>query len=352
MLRILFVSLLFIVFGSLHAQIPDYYKNIDFKKSGSELKRELSDLIIISHVKNIPYTSSKYTDTWSALKVADTDPEDLENVLLIYGANDTDDTLSNDRSRSKNLSCHSNSCTGFWVREHVYSKSWGTPNLGTEFAGSDAHNLRPVDPQRNISRSNRKFARGIGDAYITPQGHWYPGDEWKGDIARTIMYMYLRYPTQCDVVTAGLSESTFSLDDDMLDIFLEWNSEDPVSEVEVQRNDAIYQLQGNRNPFIDNPYLATVIWNGPEAEMRWELKSSPTPVQNSELDTIQVYKYQNQIFVKGLESAKDYQIFNIDGKLLQSGSIKSSIDIRQYFSSVLLFKLIFENQETLVKVLK
>lgn len=352
MLRTLFATLCFIVFGSLYAQIPDYYKNIDFNKSGIALKEDLSYLIITTHVHNIPYTSNRYTDIWATLKVADTDPENADNVLLLYGANDTDEILSNDRSRSKNLSCHSNSCTGMWVREHVYSKSWGTPNLGTEFAGSDAYNLKPVDPQRNISRSNRKFARGIGDAHITNQGFWYPGDEWKGDVARTMMYMYLRYPTQCDIVVAGVSESTFSLDDDMLDIFLEWNAEDPVSDVEINRNEVIFQLQGNRNPFIDNPFLATLIWNGPEAEMRWDLKSSPTPIHYSSMDSIQVYRYQNQIFVKGLKEPSDYQIFNIDGKLLQSGRVESTINISQYISNVLLFKLVYENQDTFVKLLK
>lgn len=340
MLRYLLFCIVFCVAFLSNAQIPSYYQDIDFTKSGMELKAELTQLVTNTHTTVLPYTSNYYKDIWYTLKLADTDPDNADNVLLIYGADDTDDVSSNDRSRSKDLTCHSNSCTGMWVREHVYSKSWGTPNLGTEFAGSDAHNLRPVDPQRNISRSNRKFARGTGEARITPQGHWYPGDEWKGDVARTIMYMYLRYPTQCDVVPTGMSESTFSLDDDMLDIFLEWNAEDPVSDLELQRNDIIHQLQGNRNPFIDNPFLATLIWNGPEAEMRWNVKSAdPTPVKSSELEKIHVYKYRSQIFVKGLEQSADYQIFNIDGKLLQSGSVDNIIDLK-HIDNIILFMIL------------
>ena len=55
----------------------------------------------------------------------------------------------------------------------------------------------------------------------------------------------------------------------MPDVLLEWNEEDPVSALELTRNDVISSYQGNRNPFIDNPYLATLIWNGPAANDSW-----------------------------------------------------------------------------------
>ena len=83
------------------------------------------------------------------------------------------------------------------------------------------------------------------------------------------MYMYLRYPNQCEPTSVGEGTQLHSPNGDMPDIFLEWNSDDPVSGFEEERNNAISTSQGNRNPFIDNPYLATLIWNGPSAENKW-----------------------------------------------------------------------------------
>ena len=57
----------------------------------------------------------------------------------------------------------------------------------------------------------------------------------------------------------------------MPDIFLEWNEEDPVSPFEKTRNNVLQDIQGNRNPFIDNPYLATLIWGGPQAPDSWNI---------------------------------------------------------------------------------
>ncbi len=53
-------------------------------------------------------------------------------------------------------------------------------------------------------------------------------------------------------------------------LFVRWNAEDPVSQIEIQRNNIIEGAQGNRNPFIDNPYLATIIWGGSTAEDLWD----------------------------------------------------------------------------------
>jgi len=57
----------------------------------------------------------------------------------------------------------------------------------------------------------------------------------------------------------------------MINLFLEWNADDPVSAIELNRNNVLENFQGNRNPFIDNPALATIIWGGPEAQDTWNL---------------------------------------------------------------------------------
>lgn len=244
---------------SVSAQIPNYYNDVNVNLSGTALKDALATKIISSHHTFLSYTPG----VWDALKQTDLDPTDTSKVLLIYGWNDADSDITNDRTRGKDV--HGGG-SGVWNREHVYSKSLASPNLGTTGAGADAHNLRPADAQRNSSRSNRKFAAGSGTpSYITAQGHWYPGDEWKGDVARMMMYMYLRYGNQT-LPTGVAVGPTVATDVNMVQLLLQWNAEDPVSDLEKQRNPVLEQLQGNRNPFIDNPAFATQIWGGPQAE--------------------------------------------------------------------------------------
>ena len=243
---------------SAFSQIPSYYNDVNLTFTGSILKDELATKIISTHTTYISYTPG----VWDALKQTDVDPTDASKVLLIYGWNDSDSDITNDRTRGLN---NHGGGSGVWNREHVFSKSLANPNLGTSGPGADAHNLRPCDAQRNSSRSNRKFADGSGNSGITAAGHWYPGDEWKGDVARMMMYMYLRYGNQTlpTGVAVGVVNAT---DSNMINLFLEWNAEDPVSTVELQRNPVLEGVQGNRNPFIDNPAFATQIWGGPQAE--------------------------------------------------------------------------------------
>jgi endonuclease I/chitodextrinase len=246
------------------AQIPSYYNDVNLSLTGSALKTELSNKIIVTHVTDLSYTPS----VWNALRQTDLDPNNSNNVVLIYGWNDSDSDITNDRTRDKTLQDTGSGATFVWNREHVYPKSLANPVLVTSSAGpgTDAHNLRPADRTRNTSRSNRKFADGSGTAsYITAEGNWYPGDEWKGDVARMMMYMYLRYGNQTLPTNVGVG-TTVASDNNMILLFLEWNAEDPVSDLEKQRNPVLETLQGNRNPFIDNPAFATQIWGGPQAE--------------------------------------------------------------------------------------
>lgn len=244
-------------------QIPNYYSSIDFNTTQEQLKIQLAELITETHTYNLSYTPG----VWNAVKQTDLDPTNSDNVLLIYSHENG--TGMYEESRDKDLSYHGNgSDDGKWTREHVYARSLGTPNLGFENAGADAHALRACDANVNSWRSNRRFADGEGNSHITPDGDFYPGDRWKGDIARILMYMYLRYPSQCLTNNTTIGPKSYS--EDIEDILLEWNAEDPPSQYEKNRNDILEEyFQGNRNPFIDNPYLATLIWGGPEAENTW-----------------------------------------------------------------------------------
>jgi len=279
LLNLIFV---FLFITSVSSQIQPYYNGLDFTKTGNDLYLELSNRIISTHTP-IPYTSSS-TDTWDVLLQADEDPENNLNVLLIYGYNDTDGNFLTDRTRAKTETDTGGGDPGKWNREHVFAKSLANPSLLTEDPGpgTDVHNIRPADSEQNAYRSNRKFSDGSGNSgVVTNNGGWYPGDEWKGDVARMVMYMYLRYngdgskssETQCLPINVGFG-TTLTIDSNMIDLFLRWNAEDPVSDFEDQRNPVTEVAQGNRNPFIDNPYLATLIWGGLNAEDRWDLNNS------------------------------------------------------------------------------
>ena len=230
---------------------PSYYSGVNFSKTGNALKSDLATLITSTHTKTI-----SYSELQTLMKTSDVDPQNPANLLLIYG--------------SQSSGTHQRSCPigGSWNREHVYAKSKGTPNLGTSGPGADGHHLRPADNTLNSTRGSLSFDDGTGaTAYTTSRGGWFPGDEWKGDVARILMYMYVRYNSRCLPLNITMNPSTYS--SDFPDILLKWNIEDPVSDFEKQRNSVVAQTQGNRNPFIDNAYLATVIWGGPAAQNTW-----------------------------------------------------------------------------------
>lgn len=258
----LLLSLLFSSLALLGmAQIPSYYNNVNLNATGSSLKNALSNKVTSSQTNGISYTPG----VWNALRQTDLDPNNSSNVILIYGYSNNDGNRSTDRTRSK---YSSGGGSNDWNREHVYPRSLGTPNLGSSGPGSDPHHIRCADVNRNALRGSRKFAAGSGNSRVTSQGHWYPGDEFKGDVARMIMFMYLRYGNRCLPSNVGVG-SRVSNDQNMLQLFLQWNADDPVSALELQRNQIVQNLQGNRNPFIDNPAFATQIWGGPQAEDRF-----------------------------------------------------------------------------------
>ena len=184
-------------------------------------------------------------------------------------------------------------------REHTFPKALGNPDLGTDGPGADVHHIRASDVSRNANRGNSKYGPGAGNSGYFG-AYWYPGDEWKGDVARMMMYMYLRYGNQCLPKNVAVG-NLVSTDINMVDLLLQWNAEDPVSDFEDKRNTYLgntdnFFAQGNRNPFIDNPYLATLIWGGTPAENRWPNLSTnasfdwsssvsvyPNPTQNHEV---------------------------------------------------------------------
>jgi len=312
----LLTLLLIVTLSSLTiAQIPSYYNNVDLTLSGMALKNELANKITVTHT-----SPTTYTQVWTVLKQSDLDPNNSSNVLLVYGWEDgTDANVTNDRSRDKNNNGGNN---GQWNREHVFAKSLATPALttGSAGAGTDCHNLKPADVQNNGTRGSKKFANSSGNGGVVG-ANWYPGDEWKGDVARILMYMYLRYNTQCKPANVCVGNPV-SIDLNMVDLLLTWNIEDPINTYETNRNNIIYNNQGNRNPFIDNPYLATLIWGGADAENTWsqygvgleentqkiEVSIYPNPTSNGTV----FLSFNNYNLVKNIS------VYDITGKVVSN----------------------------------
>lgn len=218
------------------APASPYYNGFNFTQTGTALKSALATKITTTHTHTLTYSQAE-----NALKITDLDPEDPThtNLLLLYGFSpNTCPTSSADdkdhRTRNMEMEDDGSAASCMWNREHTFPKALGNPNLGTTGPGGDAHNLRACDKKRNADRNNDMFFSGSGNSFETGS-NWYPGDEWKGDVARIIMYMYLRYGNQCLPTNVGVG-STISSDSNMPNLFLQWNSEDPVSEHEDARN--------------------------------------------------------------------------------------------------------------------
>ena len=247
----------------LRSEIPSGYYNSANGLSGSSLQDALHE-IINDHTK-FPYTSSS-TDVWDVLKDVDEDPSNSSNVILIY--------TGRSQAKSENSGESSTSGNNRWNREHVWSKSHGFPNE-SDTAYTDIHHLKPCDESVNSSRSNKDFDDG-GSAHSEATDCNYDSDSWeprdavKGDVARMMFYMEVRYDpgvhtdgTTYDlelVDNTGTSGATFG----KLSTLITWHSNDPVDDAERTRNDEVYSYQGNRNPFIDYPEFVSSIWgSGP-----------------------------------------------------------------------------------------
>ncbi|MEC4117081.1 endonuclease [Myroides phaeus] len=273
-----------------------YYKDIDFRKRGKDLKKDLHELVERTH-NPLSYTPG----IWDSSVITDEDPENSDNVLLIYGWPEGQDKGDITKLRSfpkKERYTNEYERHKKWEREHVFAKSRAMPVLIAinnkyhipqniqEIAGHDAHNLRPINGEWNYIRSNKKFAEGSGNSGPVADG-WFPGEEWKGDVARMMMYMYVRYGEQCIPNRIGVGNTIINPQtgerDGMISIFMKWNAEDPVSETERRRNEyhgdpSNYYSQGNRNPFIDNPHLANLIW-GTHNDKKFNAKNIWTEVK-------------------------------------------------------------------------
>ena len=240
-------------------QAPIGYYSTAEGKTGSELKTALHTII-----RN--HTPYPYKNLQVQMRYTDEDPDNTNNVILLYTG------WSYPKSAN-------GGGVADWNKEHTWAKSQGGfgESLGP---GSDLHHLRPTDVTVNSKRGNLMFDNG-GTLYIDPSRlgggdgntgcyfksntSWEAADRVKGDVARMLFYMAVRYENSGDSYydNYNLELAEYSSTSGLhgkLSTLLEWDTIDVVSDWERRRNDRIYELQKNRNPFIDHPELVDYIW--------------------------------------------------------------------------------------------
>lgn len=255
-----------------------YYASIDTSVSEGEFRQTLHDVI------SNDYVQFTYSQAWDIDYYADADPYSEGHVRCLY----TNQSVENG-------SHISNGGKLYWNREHTWPKSHGFNDENCA-AYTDCHHLRAAESAINIAKSNNDFGELTSD-YTESFGNKYAGgvfepkDDIKGDVARMLLYMMIRYGEYDDTTMSWnekkLDEDGNVLKDDngkditekktekidlllvddsdttsnsngngrlaKLSTLLKWHYQDPVSEREIYQNNVVYMFQKNRNPFIDHP---------------------------------------------------------------------------------------------------
>ena len=231
-----------------------YYQNANGKK-GAALKTTMGDIIR-------PHTDIGYGGLWEAYKQTDTRSD---GYVRDWYSKTTNYRHITDKagSYSKEGDCYN--------REHTVPQSWFNESSPMK---ADIVHVVPTDGYVNNRRSNYPFAEVANIDYKSNQGYcklgscksegfsgtvFEPNDEIKGDIARIYFYMATCYYTQCGNWSGGIFTSSGMVDWEM-NVMKAWSKQDPVDDVEIARNNAVQEVQGNRNPFVDYPGLEDYIW--------------------------------------------------------------------------------------------
>lgn len=274
MKRILSFFLLSFAFINAFAQAPAGYYNAAAGLTGAPLKTALKGIITLGH------QDKGYGGLWTAYYTTDRDTNtNFENdgtILDIYSENPNGQD-------PYNFTVGTNQCGQYSGEGDCYNREHIVPQSLFNSASpmvADIHFIRATDGTVNGKRSNFPFGK-VGSATFTSQNGsklgnsvsagyggtvFEPIDAFKGDVARMIFYFVTRYEDKLTTFSTGnmLGGSAFpGLQQWELQQLLAWNAMDPVSPEEINRNNAAFPFQGNRNPFIDNPAYADLIWGSP-----------------------------------------------------------------------------------------
>jgi endonuclease I len=318
MKKILLIITAFLVINSLFAQIPaDYYD--DATGTGYTLKTQLYN-IIKGHA-SVSYTPG----VWNAFETTDVRSDGY--VWDTYSNCDFTFVVDQDKGSGGTAECQ------YYNREHSFPRNW----FGGEIApmNTDLFHIMPTDKYVNGKRGNLAYGEISSPSQTFSSGSkigpntfgsfsgtvFEPIDEYKGDFARNYFYMVTRYE---NVISSwpgsgmldGSSDQCFA--DWALEMLIEWHANDPVSPKEQNRNNAIYAIQNNRNPFIDHPEYVNAIYN----------PGTTGQTDILELNTITIYpnptKAKISIETKATEPIHSISVYNLIGeKILQINDLNT-----------------------------
>jgi hypothetical protein len=297
-------------YGVVTSTAPSgYYASLE-GKSGAILKQAIQDIIANPAVVR----SHNYGDVNTILQTSDQNPLNGNEVWLMY----------KEIPRSKLLIQTTGNGVGKWNREHIYPQSRGGFANGTDDVAdgisiweatsaavllhghSDAHSLRAEDATENSTRNNSDFGLGDYNGFAGNAG------SWKGDVARAVFYMSIRY-NGLDVVNGNPPDTTVGQLGDLATL-LTWNTQDPSDDFEMNRNNFIYTWQVNRNPFIDFPQLANYVW-GANAGQTWFASLANT---TNEALSLMVYPNpaSNYFMISGTTENGTVELINVSGQII------------------------------------
>ncbi|MBY0486529.1 MAG: endonuclease, partial [Flavobacteriaceae bacterium] len=329
-------------FGNVTSTAPvGYYASIE-GLSGAALKQGLQDIIANPSVVH----AHNYGDIVDILKVSDQNPLNSNQVWLMY----------KEIPRAK-LDFQTGSInTGKWNREHIYPQSRGgfsdatsdvadgisvwLPTIAKDIIAGhgDAHHIRAEDGPENSLRSNRDY--GL-TGYNGPAGNQ---NSWKGDVARSVFYMAVRY-NSLSVVNGDIPDTTVGQLGDLASL-LQWNVLDPKDDFEMNRNNYIYTWQVNRNPFIDYPNLADYIW-GANAGQQWFSNLSTTSFNNSKI-VLYPNPTKDNFTISGISDETLITVYNVLGsKMLEQTITQETTFNITAFNSGIYFVRILSNGLTI-----
>ena len=262
---LIMASLVVLMGNGLYAQIPNGYYNNATGKTGDELKAALHDIID-------GHTTISYQQIWNAFWSTDNKGNNVVWDMYSDGANYTYNYYNGTNSQQCGEYEQEGDC---YNREHSWPQSWFSGGEQSN-PGRDLHHIFPTDGYVNYRRSSFPYGEVSNATWTSQNGSklgscksslgytgtvFEPIDEYKGDFARAMMYMSVRYYGEDS--EWGLSDMTNKSEilPWAMTMLLNWNDNDPVSQKEIDRNNAVYNIQGNRNPFIDHPEYARMIWD-------------------------------------------------------------------------------------------
>jgi hypothetical protein len=333
-------------FGNVNSTAPaGYYDSLE-GLSGAALKQAVQDIIADPNVVR----AHSYGDVVEILNNADQNPANNNQVWLMYV----------ERPQTKIDYQTGASIVGFWNREHIWPQSRGGFSGGTSSfpdgidiwlptnaddiltGHSDAHHLRAEDGQENSSRGNRDY--GLSD-YNGPSGNT---GTWKGDVARSLFYMAVRY-NGLTLVNGNPPDNTMGQMGDLASL-LTWNETDPSDDFEMNRNNYIYTWQMNRNPFIDYPELANYIF-GSNFGDQW---FAPLSLEDNNFSDVKVYPIpaKDEINISGIENDANVTIFSLEGVQVYQSKINGFTQLNLNLASgMYLMNIETDNQKLTKKII-